>query len=277
MQYRGAHLRISVDPELTRYSLGAGGSRLTLVHDGLPVALRPGETTDRPTPRFGTKPAGPVKALLFDLDGVLTDTARSHYIAWQELADELGIPFDEDVNESLKGIDRLGSLDLILKRSTRTFDESERSAFADRKNRRYGELIAGFGPADLLPGAREALEKARADGLQMAIVSASRNAPTLLARLGISHFFDTVVDPASIARGKPDPAIFLNAAQELGVPPGECLGIEDSQAGIEAIKAAGMAALGVGDPRLLTRADRVVPHLGTIDWLSLASELCVEA
>jgi beta-phosphoglucomutase len=264
--WRGAKLRVEVDGDSCRYSLGSDGNALTIAHDGLPVSLRPGETAERPTPRFGSAPTGAIRGLVFDLDGVLTDTARAHYVAWKAVADHLGIAFDEAANEALKGVDRMGSLDLILARGERSVDAAERLALADRKNAHYQQLIADFGPADVLPGAREALERARAAGVPMALASTSRNAPALLKRLGIAHFFDAVVDPASVARGKPDPAIFLEAARELGVDPAACLGVEDSRAGIAAIKAAGMAALGVGDPQVLAAADRVVADLSALDW-----------
>ncbi|MBE7219071.1 MAG: beta-phosphoglucomutase [Caulobacteraceae bacterium] len=215
---------------------------------------------------MGDAPSGRVRALVFDLDGVLTDTARAHYAAWKEIADAVGAPFDEHANEALKGVDRMGSLDLILQKAPRPFDAAEREALAARKNARYRELIAGFGPGDLLPGARAALERARARGLPTALASASRNAPELLRRLEVAHLFDAVVDPASVPRGKPDPGIFLAAARALHVAPGACLGIEDAQAGVAAIKAAGMTALGVGDPQLLAQADVVTPDLASVDW-----------
>jgi len=266
LTWRGAKLRVEVDSATTRYSLDGSSEPLTLVHDGLPVPLRPGEAAERPTPQFGNAPAEGIRALLFDLDGVLTDTARAHYVSWKVLADDLGIPFDEAFNEELKGVDRQDSLDRILSRGTAIYNASEREALAERKNAHYQRLIADFTPGDLLPGAREALERARAAGLQMALVSASRNAPLLLECLGIGHFFDAVIDPARVERGKPDPAIFLLAAHELGVDPSVCLGIEDSRAGIAAIKGAGMAALGVGNPAVLDGADAVVPDLNDVDW-----------
>lgn len=266
LTWRGSNLKVEVDSANTRYGLGSGGDPLFLIHDGLPVSIRPGETIERPTPRFGTEPSGAFCALLFDLDGVLTDTAHAHYIAWKALADDLAIPFDEEANEALKGVDREGSLDLILARGDRGYEAAERKAMADRKNAHYQQLIAGFTPADLLPGAREALERARAAGLPMALASGSRNARALLKQLGIAHFFDAVVDPASVERGKPDPAIFLLAARELGFDPSTCLGVEDSRAGIAAIKGAGMTALGVGDASVLDGADAVVPDLNHVDW-----------
>jgi beta-phosphoglucomutase len=187
-----------------------------------------------------------LKGVAFDLDGVLTDTARAHYRAWKRLADTLGIPFDEAANEALKGVDRMGSLALILG-DRPGYDEAERARLAARKNDWYLEEIADFGPGDLFPGAREALEQCRAAGLGLALASASRNAPLLIARMEVAELFDGVIDPASLAAGKPAPDIFLAAARALGAEPAEVLGVEDAPAGVAAIHAAGMKAVGVGD------------------------------
>lgn len=264
--WRGARLRVEVDAAVTRYRLAPEGAALTLAHDGLPLSLAPGQSVERPTPRFGVPATAALRALIFDLDGVLTDTARAHYVAWKALADEVGVAFDEAANEALKGVDRMGSLALILARGDRAYDAQACAALADAKNAHYGRLISGYTPDDLLPGARDALERARAAGLPMALASASRNAPVLLERLGIARMFDAVVDPACVARGKPHPDIFLAAAAELGFEPAACLGIEDSRAGVAAIKAAGMAALGVGDRAVLDAADAVVADLSGVDW-----------
>lgn len=206
----------------------------------------------------------PLDAVAFDLDGVLTDTARAHYRAWKRLADSLGIPFDEAANEALKGVDRMGSLALILGERA-GHDGAERTRLADAKNAWYLEEIAGFGPADLFPGARDAVEQCRAAGLSVALASASRNAPLLLARLEVDALFDVVVDPASVAVGKPAPDIFLAAAHALGTAPERMLGVEDAAAGVAAIRAAGMAALGVGDAQVLAAADRVIPSIAAFD------------
>lgn len=200
-------------------------------------------------------------AVLFDLDGVLTDTAHAHFVAWKRLADTLGIPFDEVANEELKGVDRMGSLDRILARGHRTVGEDERQALAARKNDWYLAAIADFSAADLYAGARAALESVRAAGLGTALVSASRNAPALIAAMGIADLFDTVVDPASVAHGKPAPDIFLAAARALGVEPAACLGVEDASAGIAAIHAAGMTALGIGPRAALQDADAIIAGL----------------
>jgi beta-phosphoglucomutase len=201
------------------------------------------------------------KAVIFDLDGVITDTAHYHYLAWKRLADGVDAPFDAAFNEQLKGVDRMGSLDLILARAPRTYTPEQKRALADAKNTHYQELIATMTPDDLLPGALRALEQVRAAGLKIGLASVSRNAFTVLDRLGIRDRFDDVVDAATVVNGKPDPEIFLTAAAHLGVAPRDCLGVEDAAAGVASIKDAGMFAVGVGNPGVLHRADRVIPSM----------------
>lgn len=200
-------------------------------------------------------------AVVFDLDGVLTDTAHYHYLAWKRLADSLGIPFDEAANEHLKGIDRMGSLNLILGERADGYSSEKKIALADKKNDHYRQLIATMTQADLLPGARDALLLVKASGLKTALASVSKNAMTVVERLGIGDLLDDIVDAATITHSKPHPEIFLTAAAHLGVPPSRCLGVEDAIAGVRAIKSAGMVALGVGDPAVLTEADMVIPGL----------------
>ncbi|MDQ1832227.1 beta-phosphoglucomutase [Massilia scottii] len=201
------------------------------------------------------------KAVIFDLDGVITDTAHYHYLAWKRLAESEGVHFDEAFNEQLKGIDRMGSLNLILAGASRSYSDEQKLALADAKNRHYQELIATMSAADLLPGAVDALAAVRAAGLRIGLASVSKNAFTVLERLGIRERFDYVVDAALIANSKPHPEIFLTAARELGVDPAHCLGVEDAVAGVASIKSAGMWALGIGSPDVLTQADRVIPAL----------------
>lgn len=201
------------------------------------------------------------KAVIFDLDGVITDTARYHYLAWKRLAESQAVHFDEAFNENLKGIDRMGSLELILASAPRQYSAAEKLALADEKNEHYKQLISTMSPADLLPGALAALDACRAAGLKIGLASVSKNAFAVLEMLGITDKFDYVVDAAKIARGKPDPEIFLKAASELGVSPQDCLGVEDAVAGVASIKSAGMVALGIGDPAVLTQADSVIPSL----------------
>jgi alpha,alpha-trehalose phosphorylase len=266
--WRGRKLSVSVDDSGVAYVLEAG-EPLTIEHDGGRLTLKPGAPAKvglaAPRPS-GRKPQHAIKAALFDLDGVLTDTAKAHYLAWKRMADEIGAPFDEHANEALKGVDRMGSLDLILKTAPKAYDPAERQALADRKNGYYQKLIESYGPKDLFAGAREALEAARAAGLKLALVSASRNAGGLIARLGIADLFDHVVDAGSVQRGKPDPEIYLSAAAALGIDPVHCAGIEDAQAGIAGLVAAQMYAVGVGDPALLSSADAVVGAIDALRW-----------
>jgi beta-phosphoglucomutase len=201
------------------------------------------------------------KAVIFDLDGVITDTAHYHYLAWKRLAESEGVAFDEEFNEQLKGIDRMGSLDLILAGSAHDYSQEEKLALADAKNLHYQQLISTMSANDLLPGAMAALDAVRAAGLKTGLASVSKNAFSVLERLGIRDRFDDVVDAALLANGKPHPEIFLTAARHLGVAPAECLGVEDAVAGVTSIKAAGMFALGVGSPQVLTEADIVIPGL----------------
>jgi beta-phosphoglucomutase len=198
---------------------------------------------------------------VFDLDGVLTDTAHFHFLAWRALAQSLGLPFDAAFNERLKGVDRMGSLALILAQGGRRFSAEEQQALAARKNAHYQRLIETMSAEHLLPGALQALQSVRDAGLKIGLASVSRNAATVLRRLGITDRFDVVVDAASIGRGKPDPEIFLSAAEQLGVAPEACIGVEDAVAGVQAIKAAGMYAVGVGDPQVLAQADDVIAGL----------------
>lgn len=219
----------------------------------------------------GSSVNGGFKAVIFDLDGVITDTAHYHYLAWKRLAESEEVQFDHAFNEQLKGIDRMGSLDLILAQSprARAYSPERKLELASIKNTHYQALIATMSAADLLPGAVQALAAVRAAGLRIGLASVSKNAFTVLERLGISAAFDYVVDAATIARGKPDPEIFLKAARELGVAPSDCLGVEDAVAGITSIKRAGMVALGIGQPEVLFEADRVIPALDQFDLAAL--------
>ncbi|QUD87877.1 beta-phosphoglucomutase [Phenylobacterium montanum] len=277
--WRGRKLSVSVNEAGVTYVL-AEGEPLTIDHCGEPLTLKPNQPVKvaLAVPHapgramlVRSPPACRIEAVLFDLDGVLTDTAHAHYLAWKTLADEIGAPFDEKANEALKGVDRMGSLDLMLKKAPRAYDAAERQALADRKNGYYQKLIEGYGPQDLFPGAREALEACKAAGLKTALVSASRNAATLVQRLGIAELFDHVVDAGTIRRGKPDPETYLSAAAALGIDPVHCAGIEDAQAGIAGLLAARMYAVGVGDPAVLSSADAVVGGIDGLRWPRILS------
>ncbi|WP_234411278.1 beta-phosphoglucomutase [Rhodanobacter thiooxydans] len=263
LRWRGTHLRVEVDGDGVRYTL-TEGSALTFLHDGLPQRLRAGQPLRLPCAGFAA-PLPPLKAVVFDLDGVLADTAVLHRAAWQQLADEIGAPLDEATAGRMKGVDRRGSLDILLEQAPRCYSEAEKEAFAARKNAHYVELIERLGPQDLLPGARAAVESVRRAGLKTALASASRNAPQLLARLGIAALFDCVVDANRIARSKPDPEIFLAAARGLGLSSQECLGVEDAAAGIAALHAAGMTAVGIGRAQELDKADVLLPDIAAFD------------
>lgn len=201
-----------------------------------------------------------IKGFIFDLDGVLTDTAEYHYLAWKKLADRLGIQLDRKMNEQLKGISRMDSLDRILAIGNQmdryTLEEKEK--LADEKNEDYKELILEVTPNDLLPGIANLLADLRAKDIRLALASASKNGPVIMERLGIADMFDTVVDPATLAKGKPDPEIFIKGAQQLKLKPIECVGVEDAQAGIKSINAAGIFSVGVGTKEMMKEADYAV-------------------
>lgn len=199
-----------------------------------------------------------MKAVIFDLDGVITDTAEYHYLAWKSLADELNLPFDKEFNEKLKGVSRMESLELILSLGDTAYSDEEKKALAEKKNDLYKEMIQKVTPADLLPGIEALLKELQEAGIGTALASASKNAPFILDRLGVTHYFNHVVDVNLIKQGKPDPEIFLTGAAKLGVLPEECVGIEDAEAGIESILSAGMYAVGVGTPAQMQKADLIV-------------------
>lgn len=210
-------------------------------------------------------------AFIFDLDGVITDTARLHLDAWGALARDLGLPFDPHMEEQLRGLSRMDSLELVLGAAAASFSPARKLDLAEHKNAAYVASLSGMSSADLLPGALEALQAVRAGGWGLALASASKNADTVLQRLGIAGLFHHhVVDAASIPRGKPAPDIFLAAASALTVAPAHCVGIEDAVAGVQAIRSAGMWALGIGDAATLTEAHAVLPDLRGFDptaWL----------
>ena len=200
-----------------------------------------------------------IKAFLFDLDGVLCDTSEFHYLGWKRLADELGIPFDREANEALRGVSRRESLLLML--AGRPAGEAELNEWMERKNRTYLELVEQMTPDNLLPGAQALLSEIRAAGLKSAIVSSSKNTPLVLDRLQIRGWVDAVVDGNAPARSKPAPDLFLLAAEALRLPPEACLVVEDAEAGVEAGRAAGMKTLGLGPRERVGQAHWVLPDL----------------
>ena len=200
------------------------------------------------------------KAMIFDLDGVLTDTSEYHYLAWKRLADEEGIPFTHQENdEHLRGVSRRESLMYILR--GRNVSEAQIQEMMDRKNRYYNEMIKSMTPKDLVAGGRDLLSEIREAGIKVAIASGSKNCRTVLEHLEIMDYLDGVADGYSVANSKPAPDLFVYAAGLVQVPTPDCLGVEDADAGIEAIKTAGMQALAIGPQERFHRADKVLPTL----------------
>ena len=200
-----------------------------------------------------------VRGFIFDLDGVLTDTAEFHYRAWQRLADEAGLPFSRQANEKLRGVSRRESLRLIV--GQRSFSEAQIEEMMDLKNRYYLQAIETISPNDLLPGARELLQEIRAAGLKSAVGSASKNAGQVIDRLGLRPLLDAVADGYSVERPKPAPDLFLHAANELHLSPSECVVVEDAAAGIEAALAGGFYSVGLGPAERVGQAQAVFPSL----------------
>jgi beta-phosphoglucomutase len=206
-----------------------------------------------------------IKAFIFDLDGVLTDTAEYHFLAWKQLATQIGIEFSRADNELLKGVDRMGSLELILQLGQKQLSQDEKLTLTEQKNAEYLKLVQTMSPADLFPGVLPLFSSLKAAGVKTALASASKNAALVLQKLCIPDLFDYVADSNLIKNGKPDPEIFLTCAQALGVAPERCIGVEDAPAGVTAIKAAGMHALGIGEPHALTQADLVIPAVSALN------------
>ncbi|MCX7654120.1 MAG: beta-phosphoglucomutase [Fervidobacterium sp.] len=205
---------------------------------------------------------GRVKACIFDLDGVIVDTAKYHYLAWKRLAQELGFEFTEKDNERLKGVSRMESLEILLSvGGIKIDDQKKKEELAEKKNNWYVEYISNMTEEEILPGVKDFLELLKRNGIKIAIGSASKNTMTILNRINLSTFFDVIVDGTKITKAKPDPEVFLKAAQELNIQPSDCCVFEDAVAGIEAAKRAGMKVIGVGNPEILRGADKVVTSL----------------
>jgi beta-phosphoglucomutase len=205
------------------------------------------------------------KAVIFDLDGVIVDTAKYHYLAWKRLAEELEISFTPEDNERLKGVSRMASLDILLSLGKRSLLETEKLGLAERKNAWYVEMIDELTREELLPGAERLLRQLRADGVKIALGSASKNAERILNRLEIGDYFDARIDGTKVSRAKPDPEVFLLAAKSVGVAPVDCLVFEDAPAGVEAAKRANMHVVGIGNQENLPLADWI---LGSLDEIN---------
>ncbi|MBN2166636.1 MAG: beta-phosphoglucomutase [Marinilabiliaceae bacterium] len=202
-----------------------------------------------------------IKACIFDLDGVIVDTAKYHYLAWKELANELAFDFSETQNERLKGISRMASLDILLEIGGIKLTKQEREKYATKKNQRYIEMVSQMQPDEILPGAKEFLLAVRNAGIKTALGSASKNAPAILKRLNLTALFDVIIDGNKVTKAKPDPEVFIKGADELDIPYELCVVFEDAEAGVEAALSANMKCVGIGSPETLSKANIVIDGL----------------
>ncbi len=209
------------------------------------------------------------KGCIFDLDGVIVDTAHFHYLAWKKLANQLGFDFNESQNEALKGVSRKESLEYLLHLGGLQFSEEEKMTLAARKNDHYVEMISNLDESALLPGAKKLLLELKSAGYKIALGSASKNARPVLESTGILPLFDFIADGNSTAKSKPDPEVFLIAATGIQLLPSECIVLEDAQKGIEAAIKGGFLSLGVGEKNALEQADHVVSSLENVDLKTL--------
>lgn len=199
------------------------------------------------------------KAVIFDLDGVIVDSAKFHFLAWQKLAKKLGLNFTEADNERLKGVSRTDSLNIILEINNSSLPEAEKSKWLAYKNDLYLGLVAAMDENEILPGIASLIDELLAAGIKVALGSSSKNARLLLTRLGLIQKFDVIVDGTNISRSKPDPEVFLLGANLLKLAPKRCLVVEDAYSGVEAANTGGFLALGVGSPEALSNAEHVIP------------------
>ncbi len=206
-----------------------------------------------------------VKACIFDLDGVIVDTAIYHFKSWKRLADELGINFTLHDNERLKGVSRVRSLEIILEIGKVIKTEAEQHELASRKNEWYTEMISKMKPDEVLPGAKEFLQLVKNAGIKTALGSASKNAGIILDKTGLTSFFDAIIDGNHVSKAKPDPEVFLKGAEAVQVDPKFCVVFEDAIAGVEAALAGGMKVVGIGSPEILSKANLVVPGLSEMN------------
>jgi beta-phosphoglucomutase len=200
------------------------------------------------------------KACLFDLDGVLVDTAIYHFQAWKNLGKQFGYELTEEQNEELKGVSRVESLNKILAWADYTATQEEKAAWLIEKNEDYLRLISNMNPGEILPGVLEFLEQIKALGYKIALGSASKNAEIILEKTKLISWFDLIIDGNKVSKSKPDPEVFLKGAEGLGLAPESCIVFEDAQAGVEAAKAGQMKAIGIGEASTLFLADKIIPN-----------------
>jgi beta-phosphoglucomutase len=202
-----------------------------------------------------------IKACIFDLDGVIVDTARYHFLAWKRLADDLGIHFTESDNERLKGVSRMASLEIILELGNIKPDNARKEELASLKNQWYVDYIKRMKPEEILPGVREFINELKHANISVALGSASKNTPLILERVNLKNLFDAVADGNNVTKAKPDPEVFLKAAEMLGVNPENCVVFEDAVAGVQASLNAGMKCVGIGSAEILSGAHLVIKGL----------------
>ena len=207
-----------------------------------------------------------IKTVIFDLDGVIVSTDDCHYRAWKKMADEEGIYFDREINNRLRGVSRMASLEIVLEKANREYSEKEKQEMAERKNNYYKELICELTPNDILTGVTEKLDELKENGIKIAIGSSSKNTPIILKQIGLDSYFDAVSDGNNITHSKPNPEVFLKAAEMLNIAPEDCMIVEDADAGIEAGKRAGMKTLALQGAN---GADFKAKNLTECDWVNL--------
>lgn len=206
-----------------------------------------------------------IKAVIFDLDGVIVSTDDYHYRAWKTMSDAEGIYFDREINERLRGVSRMESLEIILEKADKAYTDEEKIEMAEKKNSLYRELLEELSPNDILPGVMKVLEDLKGNNIKIAIGSSSKNTPMILKKIGLNDYFDAVADGNEIKNSKPDPEVFLLAAKKLEINPEECLVVEDADAGVEAAIAGNMKVLAVGYASSNTKADYKFKDLSVVD------------
>ncbi|MBR4267490.1 MAG: beta-phosphoglucomutase [Bacteroidales bacterium] len=214
-----------------------------------------------------------ITACIFDLDGVLVDSAKYHYLAWKALADKLGFEFTEKHNERLKGVSRMKSLEILLEVGGITMTQEEKEKAATEKNELYRSYISKMTPDEILPGVETFLKEIKALGIKTSIGSASKNTSLIMERTGLSKYFDAVADGTMVTKAKPDPEVFLKGAELLNTDPKECVVFEDAEAGVEAAHNAGMRAVGIGSTSTLGKAEIVIPGFTGFDFKTLKDKI----
>ena len=205
-----------------------------------------------------------MKGFIFDLDGVIVSTDGLHYLAWKKMADQEGIYFDEQINNRLRGVSRMASLEIVLERATKSYSDEEKQSLATYKNDIYKELLKSLTPSDILPGVADTLNELRARGYKLAIGSSSRNTPAILKYIGLEGFFDAVSDGNNITNSKPDPEVFIKGALFLGLDNAECYVVEDAKAGVDAGRAGGFTTIALGDAYGYENANYSIKEFGEI-------------